>query len=49
MIFIDSFFLIALIHPGDDYHQDAVALQREFNNVQMITTESVLFEVFASF
>ena len=49
MVFIDSFFLIALIHPRDDYHQEALVLQNQLSKTKMITTESVLFEVFAMF
>ena len=49
MVFIDSFFLISLIHPQDDFHETALAVQNEFSDANMVTTESVLFEVFAKF
>jgi len=42
-IFIDTWFIIALINKRDQYHQKALAEQ--FENYPLITTDAILLEI----
>jgi len=46
-IFIDTWFIIALINKRDQYqyHQKALALAEKFENYPLITTDAILLEV----
>lgn len=44
-IFIDTWFIVALINKRDQYHQKALALAKQFENYPLITTDAILLEV----
>lgn len=44
-IFIDTWFIVALINKRDQYHQKALALAEQFDNYPLITTDAILLEV----
>nr|WP_308255570.1 PIN domain-containing protein [Geminocystis sp. GBBB08] len=44
-IFIDTWFIVALINKRDQYHQKALALAEKFENYPLITTDAILLEV----
>lgn len=48
-LFADTFYWIASVNPGDDWHERAIALTSTFENVEIVTTEEVLTEVLTFF
>lgn len=44
-IFVDTSFILALINERDQYHDQAEALSRKFENSPLITTDAVLLEI----
>ncbi|MDZ7342677.1 MAG: PIN domain-containing protein [candidate division KSB1 bacterium] len=44
-IFIDTVFVIALVSPNDQYHAQAMALSKKYENAPMLITEAVLMEI----
>lgn len=44
-IFIDTWFIVALINKRDQYHQKALALAEKFENYPLITTDAILLEI----
>ena len=44
LIFIDTFYLIALAHPRDQWHEKAKAAGNSIGRALQLTTESVLTE-----
>ena len=47
-VFADTFYWVALIDRGDEWHERSIDLSRSLENVRLVTTESVLIE-FANF
>ncbi|MEL6552903.1 MAG: PIN domain-containing protein [Cyanobacteria bacterium J06621_11] len=43
--FADTFYWIALINPGDDWHQAARKYAKQHPNILIVTTDGVLDEV----
>jgi hypothetical protein len=43
--FIDTFFVIALINPRDQYHQQALDLAEQFEGDPLFVTDAVLLEI----
>src|SRR5258708_11106467 len=43
-IFVDAFFLIALLNPGDQYHEQVIEVSQEFAGYPYWTTDWVLLE-----
>ncbi|MGI0485811.1 type II toxin-antitoxin system VapC family toxin [Pantanalinema rosaneae CENA516] len=48
-LFADTFYWIASINPGDDWHKQAIALTATLDQVQIVTTDEVLTEVLTFF
>jgi len=48
-VFADTGYWIALLSPRDDLHQKAVALSRDYDPSQIVTSEMVLTEFLNSF
>jgi uncharacterized protein len=44
-IFVDTWFIVALINKRDQYHQKALALAKQFENYPLITTDAIFLEV----
>jgi predicted nucleic acid-binding protein len=44
VVFADTFCWVALAHPHDAAHQDAVNLKQELDRRLMVTTDDVLVE-----
>ncbi|MEK6302823.1 MAG: PIN domain-containing protein [Acidobacteriota bacterium] len=44
-LFVDTSFVIALVNEKDQYHSQAQALAREFEDSLLITTDAVLLEI----
>src|ERR1035438_1879678 len=44
-LFADSFYLIALLNTGDQYHDDVLEVSREASGSPVWTTEWVLLEL----
>lgn len=47
-IFGDAGYFIALLMPGDQWHDDAVALRQEARNAKIVTNNEVLTEFLAA-
>ena len=47
-IFGDAGYFIALLVPGDQWHEDALALRQEARNAKIVTTDEVLTEFLAA-
>ena len=45
MIFADTFYWVALLNPKDQWHRQAKEIQRKFDGVRFVTTETVLIEL----
>jgi len=45
IIFVDTFYWIALLNPKDEYHNKALELSQSLQNTQMVTTDEVLSEL----
>ena len=43
-IFVDTWFLVALINKRDQYHTVALQLAQQFDNYPLITTDAILLE-----
>ena len=48
-LFADTFYWIASINPGDNWHSKARALTATLDQVQVVTTDEVLTEVLTFF
>lgn len=48
-LFADTFYWIASINPGDDWHHRAKALTATLDQIQIVTTDEVLTEVLTFF
>lgn len=48
-LFADTFYWIAAINPGDDWHNRVRTLTTTLNQVQIVTTDEVLTEVLTFF
>lgn len=48
-VFADTFYWIASINPGDNWHSKVRELTATLDNVQIVTTEEVLTEVLTFF
>jgi predicted nucleic acid-binding protein len=44
-LFADTFYWLASINPGDDWHNKAKAITATLDQVQIVTTDEVLTEV----
>jgi uncharacterized protein len=44
IVFVDTFYLIALANPRDEWHDEAKAVGNSLSNTLQLTTESVLVE-----
>jgi uncharacterized protein len=44
-IFVDTFFVVALINKRDQYHQQATELADRFEGYPLLTTDAVLLEI----
>ncbi len=44
-LFIDTAFVAALINKKDQYHKQALVLSKKYENVLMVSTDVVLFEI----
>lgn len=44
IVFADTFYLIALLNPKDQWHRRAIEVQDEIGAIRLITTEAVLTE-----
>ncbi len=44
-IFADTFYWIALLNPGDDWHRAALLYARQNSDASLVTTDGVLDEV----
>ncbi|HTG16702.1 MAG TPA: PIN domain-containing protein [Blastocatellia bacterium] len=44
-LFVDTSFVIALVNENDQYHSQAQALSRKFEDSLLITTDAVLLEI----
>ena len=44
-IFVDTWFIVALINKRDQYHQKALHLAKQFDNYPLITTDAILLEI----
>jgi len=40
-IFVDTWFIVALINKRDQYHQNALELAKQFENYPLITTDAI--------
>lgn len=45
LVFADTFYLVALINPRDQWHQRALHINEQISNAKLITTEEVLVEL----
>ena len=43
-IFVDTWFIVALINKRDQYHQKALQLSAQYENYPLITTDAVFLE-----
>jgi predicted nucleic acid-binding protein len=43
-IFVDTWFIVALINKRDQYHQKALQLAEQYKNYPLITTDAVFLE-----
>ena len=41
-VFVDTWFLVALINKRDQYHTVALQLAQQFDNYPLITTDAIL-------
>jgi len=48
-VFVDTFFWLAMLDAGDDWHDNALVLDSQLRNVRRVTTYAVLLEVLNSF
>jgi uncharacterized protein len=44
-VFADTFYWVALINPGDDWHSLVLDISRSLDQTKIVTTEEVLTEV----
>ena len=44
-VFVDTFFIVALINQRDMYHDRALELAAEFDGQPLVTTDAVLLEI----
>ena len=44
-VFADTFYWVALINPGDDWHSLVLEISRSLDQTKLVTTEEVLTEV----
>ncbi|NJR67151.1 MAG: type II toxin-antitoxin system VapC family toxin [Leptolyngbyaceae cyanobacterium CRU_2_3] len=45
LVFADTFYWVALINPGDDWHKSVLSVSRSLDQTKIVTTEEVLTEV----
>lgn len=45
LVFADTFYLVALINPRDQWHQQAIRVNQLISDAKLITTENVLIEL----
>lgn len=45
LVFADTFYWVALINPGDDWHSLVLDISRSLDRIKIVTTEEVLTEV----
>jgi predicted nucleic acid-binding protein len=43
-IFVDTWFIVALINKRDQYHQKALQLAEQYKNHPLITTDTIFLE-----
>ena len=48
-VFVDTFYWVALLDPGDRFHHAAVAINATLTQTPLVTTEAVLSEVLNHF
>ena len=44
-VFADTFYWLALLNPGDDWHQEAIRYAHQNPDLSIVTTDGVLDEV----
>lgn len=44
-VFVDTSHIVATLHPRDQFHSKAIALEHDFRNLSLVTSDFVLWEV----